>query len=193
MITESNINTYCTLGRNSRKSTQNQQPSNSKQSQYSSQLQQQENYLQIQQQTSRKSISMESIPSNIPNHQQQPTESKLSKIERLLQQNNTYQKYGTVTGFSSVVPSARPSILLDNSNKDSILNESNGQNASQSLANSQRMRAINRSFRTAVDKSFDINSATNNQQQSNSKGNFIFLINLFLGSKRKVLQNRIFL
>jgi hypothetical protein len=114
---------------------------------------------------------------------------------------NIHNKYGTIGGYSmNSTKTNRPSVLthsnttnlpLTSNNtyqqhvetsatSDSITNNnsSSGVNltASDSLGNS-RLRAVNRSFRTAVDKSFDVpnnSSSSNNanqQQQQNGNAN----------------------
>ncbi len=124
--------------------------------------------------SARKSISMESIPSNINQqeeskihqmnmHQQQ----QKSRAENIMQSstivhgniNNSsnYQKFGTVAGYTQVHHS-RPTIDMQNTFNPAGRNEdlaSEAAAAAQALANN-RMRAINRSFRRAVDKSFDV-------------------------------------
>lgn len=83
---------------------------------------------------SRRSISMESIP-NIANHN-----SHVHPIVESAQSINMIaNKYGTVGGYSVM--------------KSDYVNAEPGELNTQG---SQRFRSINRSFRTAVDKSFDM-------------------------------------
>lgn len=80
---------------------------------------------------------------------------------------NIYNKYGTVGGYSTSNSSnrtnTRPSLLIQQSNavaNTSLANSSGGSGTvPNSESNSQvnsRLRPVNRSFRTAVDKSFDL-------------------------------------
>lgn len=83
----------------------------------------------------RKSTSMESIPQNV-------TETKQKCHKPVV---NIHNKFGTVSGASV---QNRPSLLPKESNKTSDV----GVN---------RFRAVNRSFRTAVDKSLDVAASLN--------------------------------
>ncbi len=97
--------------------------------------------------------------------------------------NNTatsaYQKFGTVAGYTQVHHN-RPAIDMQNTfNHPNEELASEAAAAAQALANN-RMRAINRSFRRAVDKSFDVvvpisNSAAANTATTPSNGKFKLL------------------
>lgn len=88
--------------------------------------------------TSRRSISMESIP-NIALQ----NASHAHPIAESTQSIN-FNKYGTIGGYS---------VMKNNAARDDYVNvEPRDLNAQ----GSQRFRSINRSFRTAVDKSFDM-------------------------------------
>ena len=104
---------------------------------------------------------------------------------------NVLNKYGTVSGYSASKTSQRP-IIINKANGSYFGSGNVGQNnqtdttmlanlsnnnvssaaeaAAQALANS-RLRAINRSFRTAVDKSFDMPS-----NSGKSSKRFFFLV-----------------
>ena len=119
----------------------------------------------------RKSLSMESIPANI-NESSQPVcyqpNNKVDKITHKNSNNNNniinsnYHKFGTVSGYTQVLHN-RPSIDM---HCNELADEATA--AAHALANSNRMRAVNRSFRTAVDKSFDVVNL------KNINGKFIF-------------------
>ncbi len=108
-------------------------------------LQQSEAELEHQKQQTRRSISMESIPSI-------PTVPSVATV--LSQQPITVNNYGPV--------------------RASLVKESVGQGFESIepvvTANNNRLRAINRSFRTAVDKSFDMPTAN-----GSVKGNWMLL------------------
>lgn len=93
----------------------------------------------------RRSASMESIPSQAP-PSAAPTSS--SRTQHMI---NIYNKYGTVGGYSTSNTSSRtnnrPPLLINN--------QQLGADDANNQVNS-RLRAVNRSFRTAVDKSFDV-------------------------------------
>ena len=133
----------------------------------------------------RKSISMESIPSNVILEKQPPTSNKpphpvttyINNTNGAV--NNANTKFGTISGYSTAnapnnnTPQQRATILTKSNTSyfSTNTNNNSGENATatstvesapavvspdaQALANS-RLRAINRSFRTAVDKSFDM-------------------------------------
>ncbi|CAF0777257.1 unnamed protein product [Brachionus calyciflorus] len=100
----------------------------------------------------RKSTSMESIPQNIPSS----SSSSDPKPKTTRPVVNVYNKFGTVSGAS--IQSNRPSLLINVSNQQEQQN-----NPMESNSNS-RFRAVNRSFRTAVDKSLDIPPPQNDNQ-----------------------------
>jgi hypothetical protein len=117
---------------------------------------------------------MESIPSNLNNGDElSPAANKLffqqphQAVDRMMSSavvygnnlnSNNYQKFGTVGGY---VQHSRPAIDMQHTfsgmSESTVANEAAA--AAQALANS-RLRAVNRSFRTAVDKSFDNQQST---------------------------------
>lgn len=147
-------------------------------------------------QSNRKSLSMESIPSiNHAFTNQPPSYANASHKNHHHPVVNIHNKYGTVSAYSSNQIN-RPAFVNINQISDhttnltsltqNSINNNNNNNGAVSaaelaaLANSNRLRPINRSFRTAVDKSFDLpmnsvlNSNQNNPQTGKSK-TFLYL------------------
>lgn len=212
------INSYCTLNRSSRdrdvqpnSMIQNQSPVvNSAQIQITQPKHQHtiianDNGVVY----TRRSVSMESLLANNNSNGQSPAINPVNENSSRYYQTQQHQqisshpansqsrneshnmmhKYGTVSGGGYAYSHQRPSM---DSVQNAFVEKSKPQTSTEAngMPNS-RMRAINRSFRTAVDKSFDVAATANAAVHSASSGlkigkfkQFLALFSLLLSSTR---------
>ena len=91
---------------------------------------------------------MESIPSNLAASVKNPTTGGSA-----MKTSSSVHKYGTISGTTATnLAPTRPALFKNNE----LVFEAQTADS----ATSQRFRSINRSFRTAVDKSFDMPSSS---------------------------------
>ena len=174
--TQTNVSNFCTINRKDRSKHGQfyQQQPNYQQTyappQYNHNQQQQQQVVQ----PARRSISMESIPSNVAPQETQISnnQARVEKIHHINNNANMYQKFGTVSGYTQ---HSRPGIDAQNTfsspTKTNDVLAVEAAAAAQALANN-RMRAVNRSFRTAVDKSFDVNGGHNSNNNEKDMADY---------------------